>query len=124
LNLTQQCSLLHVFKRSNHATMSNYRPIYTPKNFAKLFEFIIYDHVPHHAKFSRNQHGFTRTKSTVTNLVIFLDFFTLLSAVGVRLMLYILIFVMLSTLSLIIFSCINLAPSDSLMLMLAGFAAT
>jgi hypothetical protein len=41
-----------------------------------LSEFIIHDHILHHAKFNSNQHGFTRTKSTVTNLVMFLDFLT------------------------------------------------
>jgi hypothetical protein len=48
----------------------------------------------------------------------------MLSAVSVKLILYICICLMLSTLSLIIFSSINWAPSDSLMLMLAGFTAT
>jgi hypothetical protein len=48
----------------------------------------------------------------------------LLSAVSVELMLYILIFPMLSTLYFIICSCINWTPSDYLMFMLAGFAAT
>jgi hypothetical protein len=42
--------------------------------------------------------------------------------VSVKLMPYILIFLMHSSLSLIICSCIKWAPSDSLMLMLAGFA--
>jgi hypothetical protein len=34
------------------------------------------NHVSHYAKFNPNQHGFTRTRYTVTNLVTFLDFFT------------------------------------------------
>jgi hypothetical protein len=56
--------------------MSNYRPISLLNNFSKLFEFIIHDDVSHYAKFNPNQHGFTRTKSTVTNLVTYLDFLT------------------------------------------------
>jgi hypothetical protein len=39
-----------------------------------MFEFIIHDHVLHYVKLNPNQHGFTRTKYTVTNLVTFLDF--------------------------------------------------
>jgi hypothetical protein len=42
----------------------------------ELFEFIIHVRVSHYAKFNPNQYGFTRTKSTVTNLVTFLDFLT------------------------------------------------
>jgi hypothetical protein len=56
--------------------MSNYKLISILSNFSKLFEFIIHDHVSHYAKFNRNQHGFTKTKSTVTSLVTFLDFLT------------------------------------------------
>jgi hypothetical protein len=77
LSLTQQyfpaawkeAAAVPVFKRGNHAAMSNYRPISILNNFSKLFEFTIHDHVLHYAKFNPNQHGFTRTKSTVTNLV-------------------------------------------------------
>jgi hypothetical protein len=59
-----------VFKRGNHAAIS------ILNNFSKLFVFIIHEHVPHYAKFNPNQHGFTRIKSTVTNLVTFLDCLT------------------------------------------------
>jgi hypothetical protein len=69
---------LLLFKRGNHAAVSNYRPVYILSNFSKLFEFIIHDHVSHYAKFNPNQHGFSSTtsKSTVTNLVMLLDFMT------------------------------------------------
>jgi hypothetical protein len=84
LSLTQQyfpaawkeAAVVPVFKKGNRASVSNYRPISVLNNFAKLFEFIIHDHVSHFAKFNPNQHGFTRTKSTVTNLVTFLDLLT------------------------------------------------
>jgi hypothetical protein len=72
----KEAAIVPVFKRDNHAAMSNYRPISILNNFSKLFEFIIHDHILHYAKFNPNQHGFTRTKSTGTNLVTFLDFLT------------------------------------------------
>jgi hypothetical protein len=71
----KEAAVVPVFKRGIHAAMSNYRPISILKNFSNLFEFIIHD-VSHYAKFNLNQHGFTRTKSTDTNLVTFLDFLT------------------------------------------------
>jgi hypothetical protein len=84
LSLTQQyfpaawkeAAIVPVLKRGNHGAVSNYRPVSILSNFSKLFEFVIHDHVSHYAKFNSNQHGFTRTKSTLTNLVTFLDFFT------------------------------------------------
>jgi hypothetical protein len=84
LSLTQQCfpaarkeaASAPVFKRRNHAVVSNYRPIYILNDFSKLLPFIIHEHVSHYAKFNPTQHGFTRTKSTVTNMVTFLDSLT------------------------------------------------
>jgi hypothetical protein len=55
-------AVVPVFKRGNHAAVSNYRPISILSNFSKLFEFIIHDYVSHYAKFNPNQYGFTRTK--------------------------------------------------------------
>jgi hypothetical protein len=81
LNVQVCLQKLGSFKTDKHiytytyAAVSNYRPISILNNFSKLFEFIIRD-VSHYAKFNPNQHDFTRTKSTVTNLVIFLDFLT------------------------------------------------
>jgi hypothetical protein len=84
LSLTQQhfptvwkeAAIVPVFKRGNHEAGSNYRPISTLNNFSKLLEFIIHDHVLHYVKLNPNQHGFTKSKSTVINLVTFLDFMT------------------------------------------------
>jgi hypothetical protein len=61
----KETAIAPVFKRGNHAAVSNYRSISIFNNFSKLFEFMIHDHVSHYAKFNPNQHGFTRTKSTV-----------------------------------------------------------
>jgi hypothetical protein len=63
-----------VFKRGNHTSASNYGPISILYNFSKLLKFIIHDHVSHYVKLNPNQHGFTKFKSTVTNLVPFHDF--------------------------------------------------
>jgi hypothetical protein len=100
-------AIVTVFIRGNHASMSNYRPISILDNFSKLLEFVIHDYVLHYTKFNPIQCGITRIKSIVTDLVMFLDLSLLLSSVSVKSMLRILIFEMLSTLSLIIYSCIN-----------------
>jgi hypothetical protein len=58
--------------------VSNSRPISILKKFSKLFESVIHDHVSHYLKFKLNpcQHGFTKSKSTTTNLVTYLAFIT------------------------------------------------
>jgi hypothetical protein len=84
LRLTQQyfpagwkeATIVPLFKRGNHAAVSNRRPIFILNNFSGLFRFIIHDHVLHYIKLNPNQHGFTKSESTVTNLVTFLDCMT------------------------------------------------
>jgi hypothetical protein len=84
LSLTQQyfpaarkeAAIVPVFKRVHHTAVSNYRSISIVSNFFELLEFIIHDHVLYYVKLSTNQLGFSKPKSTVTNLVIFLDFMT------------------------------------------------
>jgi hypothetical protein len=46
--------------------------------FSKVFEYIMHDHIYHFfkSKLNSSQHGFNKSKSTITNLVIFLDFVT------------------------------------------------
>jgi hypothetical protein len=67
-----------MFKKGNTASVSNYRPISILNTFSKLFELVIHDHVSHYLKFKLNpcQHGFIKSKSTITNPVTYLDFTT------------------------------------------------
>jgi hypothetical protein len=75
--LWKQAAVVPVFKKDNCASVSNYRPIPILNNFYKVFEFIIHDHVSHYFKCKLNpcQHGFTKSVSSITNLVKYLDFF-------------------------------------------------
>jgi hypothetical protein len=56
--------------------VSNYRAISLVSNFSKLFELIIHDLISHYlkSKISPYQHGFTKAKSTSTNLVAYVDY--------------------------------------------------
>jgi hypothetical protein len=74
----KQVAAVPVFKKGNRASVSNYRPISILNNFSKVFEYIMHDHVSHYFTHKLNpcQHGFTKSKSTVTNLVTYLDFVT------------------------------------------------
>jgi hypothetical protein len=74
----KQAAIVPVFKKSNTASVSNYHPISILNTFSKLFELVIHDHVSHYLKPKLNscQHGFTKSKSTITNLVTYLDFIT------------------------------------------------
>jgi hypothetical protein len=74
----KQAAIVPVFKKGN----SNYRPISILNNFSKLFELVVQDHISHYFKFKLNacQHGFTKSKSTITNFVTYLEFITPLIA--------------------------------------------
>lgn len=65
-----------VFKRGESASVDRCGPISILSHFSKPFELVIHDNVSHFLKFKLNlcQQGFTRSESTVTNLVICLDF--------------------------------------------------
>jgi hypothetical protein len=70
----KEVAIVPVFKVGNHAAMSNSRPISLISNLSKLFEFITHSHILNYIKINPNQHGLDKSKSTVTNLVSFLDF--------------------------------------------------
>jgi hypothetical protein len=68
--------IIPVFKKGKRTSLSNYRAISLVSNFSKLFELVIHDHISHYlkSKISPHQHGFTKAKSTSTNLVTYVDF--------------------------------------------------
>jgi hypothetical protein len=84
LSLTQQylptvwkeAAIVPMFERGSYASVNSCSPISIISNFSELLEFITHDHILHYVKLNPNQHGFTRTSSTVTNLVTFFDFMT------------------------------------------------
>jgi hypothetical protein len=114
MSLTQQylptvwkeAAIVPVLKIVKYAAVSNYRPISILGNFSKLFELIIHYHVSHYVKCNHNQHGFAKSKCTVTNVVTFLDFVTPLVG-GQRQAYAILISQMVLTSSPITRSCIS-----------------
>jgi hypothetical protein len=77
-NLRKQAAIVPVFKKGKTSSVGNYRPMAILKNFSKFFNFITHDYVSHFLKSKLNcsQHGFIKSKSTVTKLVTFLDFNT------------------------------------------------
>jgi hypothetical protein len=74
--LTEANSNCCCSQKRQHASVSNYRPVYLLNNISKLFEFVIHDHVSHNLKFkiSPYKHGFSESKSATTNLVTYVDF--------------------------------------------------
>jgi hypothetical protein len=74
--LWKQVAIVPVFRKGNSASVSNYRPMFLLNNSSKSFEFVIHDHVSHYLKFkpSPYQHGFSKSKSAITNLVTYVDF--------------------------------------------------
>ncbi|PNF20040.1 hypothetical protein B7P43_G05817 [Cryptotermes secundus] len=75
-SLWKQAAIVPVLKKGKSTSVSNYRPISLLSNFSKIFEFIVHEHVSHYlkSKISPYQHGFSKTKSTSTNLVTYIDF--------------------------------------------------
>jgi hypothetical protein len=76
--LWKQAAVVPVFNKGSCASVSNCRPISILNDFSEVFELIIHDHVSHYFKRKLNtcQHGFTKSKSAVTNSVTYLDFVT------------------------------------------------
>jgi hypothetical protein len=59
-----------IHKKDDRSEITNYRPIALISNFAKVFEYVLYNSSLHYVshKLSPNQHGFTKCRSTETNL--------------------------------------------------------
>lgn len=66
------------FQRRRTSTVGNYRSIDLVNNFSKVFKFFIHDNVAHFlkSKLNASQHGFIKSKSTLTNVVTSVDFVT------------------------------------------------
>lgn len=65
-------------KNGDRADVSNYRPINKYNVVAKMMDSLVYDKTYQFLRkfFVPDQHGFIERKSTVTNLVVYLDFIT------------------------------------------------
>jgi hypothetical protein len=74
----KQAAIIPVLKKGKSTSVSNYRPITLLCNVSKLLEIVIHDHVSHYLKSKINPypHGFSKTKSASTDLVISVDFIT------------------------------------------------
>lgn len=65
-----------VYKSDNKNNVKNYRPIILLNIFSKIFESLIFDNL-YAAVWNviiKEQHGFVKGRSTITNLGIFSDF--------------------------------------------------
>jgi hypothetical protein len=71
-SLWKKAAVVPIFKKGNRVLVGNYRPMSILNNFSKFFESIIHDHLSFYFKFTlhSNQHGFVKSKSTVTNFVL------------------------------------------------------
>lgn len=62
-----------IYKKGKKSLPSNYRPITLTSVVCKVLEFFITEHICHHLNLNdavnKGQHGFTKRKSTVTNLI-------------------------------------------------------
>jgi hypothetical protein len=65
-----------IFKKGNKREVSNYRPVSILSVFSRVFECILYQHLysGFKASISNFQHGFTKGRSTVSNLGNFTEF--------------------------------------------------
>jgi hypothetical protein len=120
----KEAALALIFKRGNDAATSNYRHISILRNFSKLLQFIIHYHVSYYAKFNPNRHRITRIKSSISNLVTFLDF--LIPVVLGQRQADAMYFDLSNAFDFVLHIVLlhKWAASDSLMLILAGLAVS
>ncbi|RYA67127.1 hypothetical protein DD595_26535, partial [Enterobacter cloacae complex sp. 4DZ3-17B2] len=64
-----------VHKKGDRFTVSNYRPISILSTFSKLFDKTIAKYISNliYPRLIQEQHGFTRGRSTVSNLFLFTE---------------------------------------------------
>ena len=74
-DLWKQANVVPIFKKGDRASASNYRPISLTSVVGKFLESIIADSIRSHLEKSKliydSQHGFTKGKSCLTNLLTF-----------------------------------------------------
>lgn len=74
-SLWRQANVVPIFKKGDRSVMSNYRPISLTSVIGKMLESIIArkirEHLDFHKLITDSQHGFTKGKSCVTNLLSF-----------------------------------------------------
>jgi hypothetical protein len=74
-SLWKEEAVVRIFKKGSCAVMTNYRHISLLNNFSKFFEIIIHDQLSYYfkSKLHPSQHGCIKSKSTVTNLITYLN---------------------------------------------------
>lgn len=78
----KQGYVVPVFKSGDRSNVRNYRPIVIQSAVAKIYESIVMDYLYFHLQkcLSPGQHGFLRSRSTVSNLLVLQDY--IMSAFG------------------------------------------
>lgn len=71
----REANVTPVFKKGDKTDVTNYRPICILNSFSKIFEKLVHDRVLIFLNdlFDKNQHGFMRGRSTLTNTSIFIN---------------------------------------------------
>lgn len=75
-NVLKQGFVVPIYKSGGRSCVTNYRPIVIQSTLAKVFESHVLDHLIYYLKkyILCNQHGFLRGRSTITNLLSFLEY--------------------------------------------------
>lgn len=68
--------IVPIFKKGSRLNVGDYRPISLLNSFSKIFEMVVFEHLYSTVSpyLSEHQHGFVRKRSTVTNLVSFMEY--------------------------------------------------
>jgi hypothetical protein len=74
-SLWRDAAVVLIFKKGRSALVTNCRPISLLNNFFEVFKIIIHDQLSHYfkSKLHPPQHAFINSKSTVTNLITYLN---------------------------------------------------
>jgi hypothetical protein len=74
-SIWKEAAVVPIFKKDISALVANYRSFSPLNNFSKDFEIIIHDQLYYYfkSKLHKSQHGFIKSKSTVTNLITYFN---------------------------------------------------